>query len=91
MTLPSLLLAAASLGLGILVGVLHVLSLRWNAHLFVAGGSLAAAFGAQLLRLALVGAVLAAVAIAGGTVPLLTAAAGLVGSRALLVRRLARA
>lgn len=78
----SLIPAAFALG-GLLAGGLHLLSLRWNTHLFLEGAALRG-MGLQLLRLGLLGLLLALAARHGA--PALLACAGAV----LLARRLAR-
>jgi len=79
---------ALGLTVGLLLGFIHFGSLWWTVQLF-AGGNAARALAAQLLRFALLGAALFALAKLGA-VALLASALGLLLARALLLRRFGR-
>ena len=81
---------SAALGAGILIGMLHFLTLRWNAAMFAAGQSLLPALAMQLARFAATTGALAVVAGRFGALPLLVAAAGVLATRTVVVRRGAR-
>lgn len=81
--LASLPAALACGGLGVVLGLAHFQSLRWNLRLYLAGRRLAAAIFP--LRLAMLGAVLILVARAGAWALLLTFA-GLMVGRLILLR-----
>ena len=81
---------SAAFAAGVLVGMLHFLTLRWNAALFAAGQSLLPALAMQFVRLAATTGVLAVIAGRFGALPLLVAAAGVVSTRTLVVGRGAR-
>ena len=51
--------ASAWLGIGLLIGVVYFLTLQWNVRMMMAGSSLLAASGLQLVRLAAMAAALA--------------------------------
>lgn len=91
MTLSLLLAGVGWLVLGALIGTLHMLTLGWNVRLFASGGPLARALVLQALRLGLVAAIMAAVAIHEGALPLLLAAVGILLARTVAVRRSTRA
>jgi F1F0 ATPase subunit 2 len=77
--------ALLGLAAGVLLGLAHFGSLRWNVRLFTSGGG-RRALGAQLLRFALVFAVLAGLAKLGA-LPLLAGALGILLARQLVLRR----
>ena len=77
---------ATCLGIGVLAGWAHFALLRWNAGLYLRPAGLGWAIGLQLLRLVLLGAVLAMLA-REGALPLLTGALGVLLARRLVLRR----
>ena len=82
------LLGAFWLLLGLAGGAAHFTLLRWNTRLYLGGGSLARALGAQVLRLATI-TVLLGFAAWHGAWPLLLAAIGVMLARLLVLRVLA--
>lgn len=88
MSMPAPLLSALWLVAGLAGGTAHFMLLRWNTRLYLTGGSLAHALGAQVLRLATVTALLAFAAWHGAW-PLMLAAVGVVLARLLVLRVLA--
>lgn len=74
--------------LGVAGGGAHFALLRWNATLYVAGGSLAQAVATQALRMAATAAMLAFAAW-HGALPLLAAAVGVLLARLLVLRVMA--
>jgi hypothetical protein len=81
----TLLLDTGSFALGITVGLLHFLLLRWNTRLFITAG-VVCAIGIQALRLMVLASVLL-VAARLGAMPLLLAALGVMIARQFVVRR----
>lgn len=73
---------------GVVLGIAHFGSLWWNTRLYAAGTA-GRALAVQVLRIAVLVAVLALLARLG-TAALLGGAAGLLLARAVLVRRLGR-
>jgi N-ATPase, AtpR subunit len=78
----------ASFAAGLAAGTLHFALLRWNASLYARPGCIAGAVGLQMVRLALLGLVLALIAMRGG-LPLLLAALGVLIARPLVMRMMA--
>lgn len=80
----------AGIGLvaGLLIGLLHFATLRWNLHFFT-GGSLPKAFLLQLLRLCFLGGALALLA-TFGAMALLCGMLGILIARSLVLRRIRR-
>lgn len=76
---------AIFLSLGFMAGALFFALLRWNAMLYVRGGSLARALGLQAIRLAAMGGLLIVVAL-HGALPLLLTALGLLIARPVVLR-----
>jgi F1F0 ATPase subunit 2 len=70
---------------GMLVGAFHFLTLRWCVTKFVAAPPLLLPLGLQLMRFALIAAVLAAITTAFGALPLLTVTAGIVIMRTIIM------
>lgn len=85
---PALLVALGLAG-GALAGLAHFGSLSWNARLY-AGGSPFVAIGVQLVRFALLIAILAGLARLGAPA-LLSGALAVLAVRSIVVRRVARA
>ena len=81
-----LLLLAFYLGLGVLAGTTHFVTLWVNVRLFTSSGSFAPALGLRMLRLSVLALVLVFVA-RHGALPLLVTTLGLLGARAAVVRR----
>ena len=77
---------ALALAAGVAAGWFFFATLRRTVELWLAGGSAPRALALQLGRFAVLGAVLAATAVAG-TWPLLAAAAGVLLARAAVLRR----
>jgi F1F0 ATPase subunit 2 len=75
---------------GVLVGAFHLLTLRWNVRMFAAAQSLLLPLGIQLIRFALIAAVLAAITRSFGDLPLLVATVGISAMRMAIVRLEAR-
>lgn len=65
---------------GVLLGILHFVSLRWNVRCILGGRPLAS-LGLHLLRLMVTGMALALVAKLFGAVPLLAGTLGLMAAR----------
>jgi hypothetical protein len=86
----ALALAAGWLTAGAGIGAVHFLSLRSNLQMLTAGRTLLPIVAVQLARFAGIGAVLAAIAIYFGALPLLAATLGILATRTLIVRREAR-
>lgn len=89
-TLPALLAtpyvgAAFGLAAGLLIGAVHFGSLRWNADAYLAGSRIALAILLQLVRFALLGAVLYGLSRLGA-LPLLAGALGILLARAAVIR-----
>jgi hypothetical protein len=80
------LLGAAWLSCGVLIGAMHLLMLRRNVKLFVAGAAPLLAIALQLGRLALLAGALALIVGRFGAFPLLTATAGIVVARTAALR-----
>ncbi|WP_158258684.1 N-ATPase subunit AtpR [Rhodopila globiformis] len=80
----------AWLAAGLAAGTLHFALLRWNAALYGRAGGIGGAVALQLLRLAVLGGVLAVIA-TYGALPLLLAALGVVAARPVVVRLMAPA
>jgi F1F0 ATPase subunit 2 len=76
----------AALAVGVLLGALHFLTLRWNIRLLVVDQSLPLALALQFARLGLVAGVLAVIAGLLGALPLIVAAAGILMARTALFR-----
>lgn len=79
--------AGAWLALGLLVGALHFLSLRWTVRLLAEGHSVALAAATQLARFAITAGVLVVAARGFGATALVAAALGIVIARSVVVRR----
>ena len=79
----------AAFAAGALLGALHFGSLWWAVSLYGSGAPLKA-IAAQLLRFAILGAALFAIAMEGA-LPLIAAGLGLLAARAIVVRRVRRA
>ena len=77
---------SAWLAAGALIGTFHFLTLRWNVRMFAVGQSLSLALVTQLVRFALIAGVLAIIASRFGALPLLVATAGILATRAAVVR-----
>ena len=73
------------LAVGALTGAFYFLTLRWTARMFATGRTLPLALAIQLLRFAVMTAVLAGVAIRFGALPLLITAAGVLLMRTVIV------
>ena len=69
--------ASAWLGIGLLIGVVYFLTLQWNVRMMMAGSSLLAASGLQLVRLAAMAAALGFIASHFGALALLASGAGI--------------
>jgi F1F0 ATPase subunit 2 len=78
--------AGAWLAVGTLIGAFHFLTLRWNVSMVVAGQSLPLALVTQLVRFAVISGGLAIIAKQFGALPLLVATAGILTTRAAIVR-----
>jgi F1F0 ATPase subunit 2 len=65
---------------GVLQGLLHLVSLRWNVRCLI-GGQPVLSLGLQLLRFALTGGALVLVAKSFGAMPLLSGTLGLMAAR----------
>ena len=74
------------LAAGALIGTLHFLMLQWNVSMIAAGQSLLLPLGIQLIRFALIAAVLAAITRSFGALPLLAATVGILAMRIAIVR-----
>lgn len=83
------LLVLLGLAGGALAGLVHFGSLSWNARLY-ASASLSAAIGVQLVRFALLIAILAGAARLGAPA-LLSGALAILAMRSVVIRRVARA
>jgi N-ATPase, AtpR subunit len=77
---------ASCLGIGMLAGWAHFALLRWNAGLYLRPAGFGRAIGLQMLRLVLLGAVLAVLA-REGALPLLLGALGVLLARRVVLRR----
>ena len=75
---------------GLAAGTLHFALLRWNASLYGRPGRIGGAVALQLLRLAVLGCVLALIA-RQGALPLLLAALGVLVARPIVMRMMAPA
>ena len=84
--MPLLGVALPAFAVGAVAGGAFYASLWWNTRLFLAGGPPARAFAVQLLRLGLLGGVLALVATQGAAA-LLAAALGVLVARTVTLRR----
>ena len=78
--------AGTWLAVGALLGALYFLTLRWNVRRFVAGQSLPLVLVNQLVRFAVIAGGLAIIAKQFGALPLLVATAGILTTRAAIVR-----
>ncbi len=78
--------ALVGFALGLALGLVHFLSLRTVTALYLDGGSTLRALALQLIRLALLGGGLVALALLGA-LPLLTGAAGVLVARQIVLRR----
>lgn len=78
------------LALGALLALLHLRALHWNVRLLTRPGRLVPKLALVVLRLAVLGAILLAVARLAGAVPLLLTAGAFLLVRTLAVRRLTR-
>ena len=67
------------------LGAVYFVSLRWNVALFTQG-RLIAPIALQMLRFAVVTAALGSIALGFGAMPLLSAAAGLIAARVVMLR-----
>ena len=76
----------AGLVLGLVIGTVYFGMLWQSVQTLVNSGSILRVVALQLVRVGLVGAVLVPVAIYGGALPLITAAAGIVAARELVLR-----
>ena len=85
-----LLSGSAWLATGALLGTFHFLMLRWNVSVVTAGQSFLLPLGIQLVRFALIAAVLAAIVRSFGALPLLAATVGILATRIAIVRSGAR-
>jgi hypothetical protein len=83
--LPGALVIAGFMLLGAALGAGWLLSLRWNASLYLRRGPAWSIAAMPVLRIAAVEAALLAIARAGA-VPLLAAAAGMLAARAWILR-----
>ena len=83
---PSILLWA---GAGVGLGLLHFVGLWWSTRRIAAGAGALGTVAVTLLRLVLLAAVLV-LAVRQGALPLLALTAGLLGGRALVLRRARR-
>lgn len=81
-----LLSIGAWLAAGVLIGAFHFLTLKWNVQRFMVDQSLLLPLGIQLIRFALVAAVLTAITRSSGAVPLLLATAGILVTRGVIIR-----
>jgi F1F0 ATPase subunit 2 len=81
---------AAFFAAGLAAGTLHFALLRWNASLYGRSRHIAGAAALQVLRLAVLGMVLALIA-RHGALPLLLAALGVLIARSLVMRMMAPA
>jgi F1F0 ATPase subunit 2 len=79
-------LAAGWLAAGAATGAVFFLSLHWNVRMLAGGSPLLLVMALQLARFAVIGATLAAIAIHFGALALLAAAAGIVATRAAVIR-----
>jgi F1F0 ATPase subunit 2 len=82
--------AGAWLACGALIGTFHFLTLRWNVRMFAAEQPLLLSFGIQLVRFALMAAVLAVITRSFGALPLLVVTVGILTMRIAVVRLGAR-
>jgi F1F0 ATPase subunit 2 len=78
--------AGAWLAAGVLLGGFHFLTLRWNVRMFASDPSPLLPLGIQVMRFALVAAVLAVVARYFGALPLLVMTAGILVARTAVIR-----
>ena len=78
--------AGAWLTSGALIGTFHLLTLRWNIRMFVAEQPLLLLLGIALARFALIAAILAAITMLFGALPLLVVTAGILAVRIAVVR-----
>jgi F1F0 ATPase subunit 2 len=78
--------AGAWLAAGVLLGGFHFLTLRWNVRMFASDPSPLLPLGIQVLRFALVAAVLATVAHYFGALALLIVTAGVLVARTAVIR-----
>jgi hypothetical protein len=78
--------AVAWFASGALAGTLHFLTLRWNVRMLTSGGLLLLPAALQVLRFALVGVALAAIACFAGAPALLITTFGLLAGRSVLLR-----
>jgi hypothetical protein len=78
--------AVAWLFLGLLLGGFHFLTLRWTADAIARGRRLSAAVALHVSRVVLVGVVMFVIARYFGALSLLSAAAGLVAARSMVLR-----
>jgi F1F0 ATPase subunit 2 len=79
---------AAWFAAGLAAGTLHFALLRWNAALYAGAGHIGGAVALQVLRLAVLGGVLAVIAL-HGALPLLLAALGVLVARPVVLRLMA--
>jgi F1F0 ATPase subunit 2 len=72
---------------GVLIGMFHFSTLRWNVTILTsAQARLPAAFALQFGRMALLAGMLATIAVRFGALPLVMAAAGIVVARSAAIR-----
>jgi F1F0 ATPase subunit 2 len=81
-----LLSGSAWLAAGALIGTFHFQMLRWNVSMVATGQSLLLPLGIQLIRFALISALLAAITRSFGALPLLAATVGILAMRIAIVR-----
>jgi N-ATPase, AtpR subunit len=79
-------LAAAWVSAGLLIGVLHFLTLRWNVRMLVLGRRRLLPVALQLARAAFLAGLLAVMAIRCGAWPLLLATGGILAARTAALR-----
>lgn len=78
--------AGSWLAIGIGIGVLYFLTLRWNVRMLAAGRPLLPTMAIQLGRFAAIGIVLAIIAGYFGALPLLATTAGILAARTAIIR-----
>jgi hypothetical protein len=84
--IPLICSTSAWIAFGALIGILHLLMLKWSVSRLVDGQSFVLAFAIQLVRFALIAAALAIVTCYFGALPLLVATAGILAVRTVIVR-----
>jgi F1F0 ATPase subunit 2 len=78
--------AAIWLIVGTLIGGIHFLTLRWTADAVAHGRSIAAVLAVQLVRLLLVGVAMVIIVQSFGALALVSAAAGILAARSIVLR-----